>query len=438
MEKKSILLITRYFPPLDATGTSRMYSWAKYLYNSGYSVSILTTSKKGQVVIPYSVDTSKFEVYEINYLDPIVLLGIDKKNIIIQKNAIQSNNYKKKLFSWMTKIYREKMNERMPGRTDPWILPAIMELKRQFRKGIKYDYILSSYGPPSAHIVGFAAKKIFGGVWIADYRDLWIENHVYKGLFPFTILERGIEKIVISNADAISIVSDNWANILKKKFPTIPIGVIENGYDEDEIAESIGNYFSTMEAKYRIVYMGSIYKGIRDPSPLLIAVTQLIDEGKINKNALEILFWGSSIGDLEEIISKHDKYNIAHYCGLVSKKESLNIQKSANALLFLERPNQKFNEAFPAKIYEYMAFDKPIIAIGIPQHGSVGCLIEASGSGIVCERDIEKIKRTIMDLTSGKYKVKKTWELIEQFSRKATVNRLISLFNKEVQSGVMY
>ena len=431
-----ILLVTRYFPPLDSIATSRLYSWAKYLSRSGFDVSILTTSKKGQVVKPFVADTSSFRVYEVDYFDPITFSGIDKKDTLKKlTGGKDKQNLKKWFLAKLARIYREKLNERLPGRTDPWIIPAIKELKKQKREDKSYDYILSSYGPPSSHIVGCFAKKIFNARWTADYRDLWLENHIYTGLWPFTWFEKWIEKKIISHADAITSVSKHLMSVLQKKFSHIPVSVIENGFDSEEIEKSQDSYFFNDEKKFRIVYTGSIYSGKQDPAPLFKAVRELIHAEKLDASKFEILFWGTMQGDID-LLEKYGLSSMVRYYKAVSKKDALDIQKSADALLFISWIDPLIKGIPTAKIFEYLAIDKPILGLGITADSYVGRLIEVSGSGIACGNSVETIKHAILQMLNNSLALQKNWEIINKFTRKAEVDRLIKCIEGGVITGV--
>ena len=216
---RRILLVTRYFPPLDSVATMRMHAWAKYLDARGWDVSVLTTSKRGQVVTPLNRDLSRFSVTEVPYFDPLALAGVDKSAFVSQQTR-PDRGIGRKLQVRLSQFYRQRMNERMPGRTDPWIIPAIGELRRQSRAGKTYQYVISSYGPPSALVVGHAAAKLFGATWVADYRDLWLENHAYAGLWPFTLVERLIEtRTVQRRADLITTVSRRPGHRAEEEIP---------------------------------------------------------------------------------------------------------------------------------------------------------------------------------------------------------------------------
>lgn len=432
MTSKSILFITRYFPPLDCIASQRMYCWAKYLERQGYRISILTTSKEGQVIIPLSLDTSKFEVCELRYFDPIVFTGIDKRSIPPEgaPSHYSVRGIRDRLKQRCARFYRERMNERMPGRTDLWIAPAIKELRRRKRAGISYDFVVSSYGPYPPHIVGYYAKKLFGATWLADYRDLWVESHVFTGLWPFTILERAIESALVKHADVISTVSDPLKDVLQRKFPLIPVRTIENGFDPEATPRDVVPYFDKTQNKFRIVYTGSLYRSLRDPRPLFVAIQQLLDQRKVARDNFEVLFYGNVVGDLLELIREFGLEGMVRHCGTVSSRDALAIQRSANALLFLEAANPAIGGILTGKLFEYLYVDTPIIGVGIGSKSTAGQLIAQTGAGVVCGEDVALIKQTLEELLEGRHQAKRRYDLIMNYSRERQAERVAQLLEE--------
>jgi len=151
--------------------------------------------------------------------------------------------------------------------------------------------------------VGYYAKKIFQKPWLADYRDLWIENHTFSGLWPFTVFEKFLEKKIIRSADQLTTVSHPLAEILSHKFPEIPVDVIENGFDPESMDEVPEDYFVGQPKKIRMVYTGSIYPAKRDPSPLFQAIRELSEDKKITPQQFEVLFYGSYASEVENLIN---------------------------------------------------------------------------------------------------------------------------------------
>jgi hypothetical protein len=136
----------------------------------------------------------------------------------------------------------------MPDDNDTWIWPAVIE-GRKLLNSSKFDWIFSSYGPPVSHIAAGILSKRYKIKWIADYRDLWLEGHVYPGIWPFIALEKRLENKYVGNyADILTTVSLPLAKILENKF-SAPVHVIHNGYDEEDYFTTPPPYFKEVKKK---------------------------------------------------------------------------------------------------------------------------------------------------------------------------------------------
>ena len=70
-----------------------------------------------------------------------------------------------------------------------------------------------------------------------------------------------------------------------------------------------------------------------------------------------------------------------------------------------------------------MVSGKPILSLGSQKNSAIGQLIEETGIGVVCEQDIEKIKKCLQGLISGN----EMNEFCPNFEK-------IKLYNRGVQS----
>ena len=417
-----VLLVTRYFPPLDSVATFRMYSWAKYLHALGWSVSVLTTSKKRQVVTPLTFDVSRFEVMAVDYFDPLAAFGLDKAAHLSRE--VNGQGGRAGIRGLAARMYRDRFNERMPGRTDAWILPALREVARRQEQGVSYDYVISSYGPPSAHVVGHRAARVFGAKWIADYRDLWLENHIYRGIWPFTLFERILERRLVSQADLITTVSEGLSCVLRAKFPQVPNVVVLNGFEPELMDAASSGYFDKEQRKFRIVYTGTVYRVRQDPSPLFEAIRRLIDRGTFLASDLEVLFYGNSPGDVPQLAEAHGLHNVVKYLGPVPQSEAHSIQKSADLLLFLEAGRSKVEGVLTGKLFEYLYVDVPLIAVGVHHESAPGRFIREASAGVVCGDDVSKIEQVLTEFMLGGKTVTRNRAYISAFSRQQQVKNL--------------
>jgi hypothetical protein len=53
--------------------------------------------------------------------------------------------------------------------------------------------------------------------WVADFRDLWTDNHAHCGLLPFVVREKQLERACLREADMIVTATDGLANSLRRK-----------------------------------------------------------------------------------------------------------------------------------------------------------------------------------------------------------------------------
>lgn len=450
MKPKRILIISAYFPPLPSVASLRVYSFAKYWARMGNEVTVLTTKKIDRGNLNLDLPKDNFDVIEVPYFNIIYETGkILKKllkdtdngsthrNIIVDKNN-KSKNSSTPFLKVSNLSYKLRnllglfITDRIPDVHDAWIYPAIKK-----GEGIlnfnKYDWIFSSYAPPASHMVAGILSRKYGCRWVADYRDLWIENHVWVGKWPFAILERHLERKYVGNyADIITTVSRPLAKTLQEKFK-VPVCVIENGYDEDDYKQRFNAYFK--DRKKKIVYTGAIYPQKQDPSPLFAAISAMAQRDKDMKSKmdanLEVLFYGGHNDWLNGLIEKYKVQPWVKYMGMVNRYDVLCIQKQADILLSLEWEDGSVDGIMTAKLFEYLAMRKPILGVGVSAKTSPGALMEDAGVGIAAGNDVDKIISIIQQLlvTDKPFDIHPQEEVINRYTRRKQAERLLKLMD---------
>ena len=77
------------------------------------------------------------------------------------------------------------------------------------------DAIISSSPPVTSHLIANKLKGKFGIPWIADFPDLWSQNHNYGYGRLRRILDRNLERRTLSKTDALVTISEPWAEKLR-------------------------------------------------------------------------------------------------------------------------------------------------------------------------------------------------------------------------------
>lgn len=105
------------------------------------------------------------------------------------------------------------------------------------------------------------------------------------------------------------------------------------------------------QPSYKIVYTGTLYRGIRNPRPAMELLSQILDKYSVH-------FYGHSDCDviLEEYSVKYPGHVTRH--GLVTHQEAVNAIAEADILLSIGNAH---TQMAPSKIFEQMSSGKPII-----------------------------------------------------------------------------
>ena len=428
---KKILFIAATFYPLNKVSVLRMGQWVKYLARKDYEVKVLTT-KKYSFMGPLNLNIklpNNVKIVEVEFL-PFFL---KKKVITKQLNNAHINYSSVNNLKLLVRKIRNYVGNFF-DLYDFWITPAYKEGLKLCEKE-NFDFIISSFSPPASHIIAHKLKKKYPKLkWIADFRDLWAYNHLIHAKGFLGILEKYKEKMTISNADAIITVSNPLSEIMQNVYPDKKIYTIENGFDPEEFPNWKENITIKPKIKDKLVisYLGTIYPKKRDPSILFEAVNELIERKQIDKNQIEINFYGDN-KQLEDLIiqKNYNKYKIININGFVSRNESLKIQKRSDLLLFLEWNDPSAKGVLTGKLFEYLVSGTPILSVGITNQNAAGEIIEKTSTG--------KLFMSKKDIKEELIKIFKTKQIdfykpnikeIEKFSREKQVEKLINILNE--------
>jgi hypothetical protein len=423
-EKFNILIISHYFPPLNSIASNRPYSWAKYWYELGHDVIVLTTKK--DIYDDRLEVNCDFEVKEIDYFGS-KLISEKKANSENVNNIKLKNGFKSSLLNKITSLvyfFRKRFGilaaERIPESIYFWTSRAVDEAIK-INKEKKIDFVISTYASPSAHIIAYKIKKIIPTIkWVSDYRDSWtISNYSQPGFPIFRIYEKYIEKKIISFADLITTVSPSLVKEFEDRFPKKIVKLIENGFfPEEKYIKKI-----TMEDEINIVYTGSFggYRSVKFIDDFLKRLE--IDDAKLyNKVHFYILGNGNEYFHNKKI----------SFLGKVSHDVSLSYQNSADILFLIESDKEIAKGTLTGKFFEYLKTGKYIIAFGPKEHFDISKYLEDSKSGCVSKIDYISVYKAIYNFNNSK---KIELSSIDKFNRKSLSIKLLKHMKKIINTN---
>jgi len=425
---KKVLIITYYWPPSGGAGVQRWLKFAKYLPELGWQPIILTVDPKyasypqrdeslskevGSDCLVYT--TKSFELYNL------YKLVSGKKEVPYGGFA---NESKEGLLLKFSKFLRG--NFLLPDPRKGWnkyALKKAAELIREF----KIETVVTTSPPHSTQLIGFKLKQKFNIRWIADLRDPWTDIYYYTQ-FKHTALalriDKNYEQKVVEKADVLITVSEDVKRIFADK-SNLPIAakttVIPNGFDEEDF--SISNI--PTEIKRIITYTGTISEAY-DVDSFLEAINSLDDH---LKSQLLIRFVGKVPPSVE------NKFRLTgleiELVGYVDHIKSIEYLFRSD-LLLLVIPKVKNNQGIlTGKFFEYLASQKPILAIG-PTDGDLARIIEETKCGKLFDYSDSK---GILQFIQEKLVLPKTTIITDQanqYSRKELTRKIAQLFESKI------
>ena len=405
-----ILLVTYYFPPLNAVASLRTYAFAKYLQCLGNEVTVLTAAKaRSPRDLDFPLAADGFRLVEAGGAQPASSEGAAKAASLSRQVKLR-------------KLLSERVVGNLISSPDSWLSEGLREASRLVASET-FDVVLSSAGPISSHLVAARVKALAPGTaWVADYRDLWSGNYcVPQPLFPLNHLQALMERFVNRRADLLVTVSEPLRRILAERYGK-PAVVVENGFFPEDLAPPAGVEVN-FPKRLTFASTGSIYPTKRDPLPFLAALKELIDEGVISRHDVEVRFYGENTYRLEERVRECGIADVVLLLPSVSRNESLAIQRASSGLIFLEADDPFSRGYLTGKLFEYLVAGPPIIAVGISHEHEAAKVISRTNTGFVCGNDVALLKEAIAGIARGERPVADRGE-VECFRRDRLVEKL--------------
>ncbi len=394
-----ILIIAYFFPPTNTIGALRPYGWAKYWAEAGHDVAVLTTSPIPHLLTNPTNNIEKFSTLSVPHNDLLTRV-----------------KYKLKQFLGKKKYP-------IPSLTDLWWLKAYNQVKHN-----NYDLIVSTYGPYINHLIAYLIKQTHkNSKWVLDYRDPWVNNN-YLHVNKFTsYFYKTLEKQFTKRGTIITSVSNQITEELKNRNNLKNVYTLYNGYDKSEIT-NLPKYKYWNDNKIRLLYTGTIYKNMRDPTPLFLAMQRIYNSNKEIEKFLEVLFVGYETDFIRLLLKNFtDIEKVIKIIPPVSREKCLHMQRDAHSLIFLE--NEANVATVTGKLFEYLISGTMILGIGISDQTTPGEIIKNANAGINFGINHKAIQDYLETLIENKNKpiANINYEYLEQFDKKNLSMKLLQL-----------
>jgi glycosyltransferase involved in cell wall biosynthesis len=375
-----VLLVSMYFPPAGGGGVQRPLKFATHLPALGIETHVLAPDDPKWVHRDDDlVPPTQAWVHRVRYLGPKGRLPAEELHGL---TGIERAGRKAAL------AFRRTL---APDENVTWNVTAIPAAIRIVRRE-KIDVVITTSPPTSVHLIGAAVRRATGARWIADLRDSIVANpHRRTESALVRAKERtgeSVARLVARKADAVVAVSDPIADEMRS-LGAERVETISNGCDFEDFAGL--EYHRS--PRLRITHTGSFF-GRRSPRPILEA---LAGSG-VDAVLRFVGDFRAADREWAEQLDLGDRLELIPY---LPRREVLAVQKDSEALLLLiPESGGRGRAVISAKVFEYLAAERPILA-AVPPDGAAAALIEETGAGtVVAPDDADGLRRAIEELAA--------------------------------------
>lgn len=371
---KRVLMIAYHFPPLaGSSGIQRTLRFVQHLPKFGWEPIVLSADPRA---------------YERTSDD--LLADVPKNTVVHRAFALDTARHLSIAGRYVGAMAR-------PDRWVSWKYAAVcdgMRLIREFRP----QAIWSTYPIATAHMIGAELQRRSGLPWIADFRDPMAQEGYPAD--PLTWKSyKAIEANAVHKASLSTFTTPGAARIYRERYPAKEkqVIVLENGYDEETFANaaSSGQARNSLNpGAITLLHSGIVYPAERDPTQFFEALGQLKAKGELASGSLVVRFRASvHDGLLKSLAARFDIAEFIDCQPPVSYREALAEMLAADGLLVMQAAG--CNEQIPAKIYEYLRANRPILSLTDPQGDTATTLRQAGASDIARIDSVEEICRVL-------------------------------------------
>jgi glycosyltransferase involved in cell wall biosynthesis len=253
--------------------------------------------------------------------------------------------------------------------------------------------IFTTAPPFSTHLIGNRVARSRHLAWVAEYRDNWTANPLYRRAAPAQWLNRRLEQRCLAAAGAVVVVSDAAAAELREAFPGIAsrVHVARNGFDPDDLPEP-----APRPALFEIAYAGSLDER-RDPRPFLAALAGLTAASPQLREASRLRLIGRVSNWVVEAAAAAIGAERVTFDGLLPHRETLARASRAAVLLGITTRAEAGGAGFTSKLFEYLGLRRPVLMLA--PAGPARDLVQRSGGGLVADpEDVPAISAALMQL----------------------------------------
>lgn len=393
---KRVLIIAYYWPPNAGVGVYRWLKFVKYLPQFGWQPVVYTPANPELQAldealmkdVPPEVEVIKGPITEPYawYKRFTGRKADERLQTAFLKEDGSGSTWKENIANWL------RSNFFIPDARIWWVKPSVKRLQLYLEQH-PVDVIVTTGSPHSLHMIGRALKQRTGIPWVADFRDPWTNIDYYDQL-KFTrwadAKQRRLEREVLTEADRVITVSWRWAEDLES-LGAKHVEVITNGYDPEDLPRPP----EPVDECWSLVHVGSI-TATRDVPELWKALAERVRDDAEFRARFVLRFVGGVDHGVIRSLESAGLMGHVERIGQVSHTAAIRHMQRARVLLLPVNDTPNVMGFLPAKVFEYLGVQRPILAVA-PLGADIGKVLEGAHT-LVQRNDPEMLRKAVHSL----------------------------------------
>ncbi|MGE0864402.1 MAG: glycosyltransferase [Vicinamibacterales bacterium] len=417
---KRVLFLAYLFPPIANSGTQRPLKFVKYLAQYGWQPTVVTAAHADG----HRVDEGMLA--DIPAGVRVVRVPMLNEQV---GSAIRKWSGGTRLGGRLAESVCWRMRDRCRN-PDLYALwrPAARRAARRLMRDEPHDAIYATGFPWTTLLTGVDLSKASGLPLVADFRDPWAGEDLFRSERPPSEEERPLERQVVEHAASVVTVAPTMTRRMVAAYPDLDAGkfvTIFNGFDPADLGTPAPRTHST----FRIVFAG-VWKEGYNPSPLYDVIEWLKRSNPAALAGVEVIAAGFEPGEA----ARRGLTGCISEVGVLSHQEAVSLMHSADILFLTNGDGARQQLGLPGKMYEYLATGRPVLALTHPD-GDAGRIIRQVGGGIAVSQEdpgqlLEVIRTACLNRALPTPPLDRA--ALAMFERPNLARRLASLFDEVV------
>lgn len=263
------------------------------------------------------------------------------------------------------------------------------------------DLIYSTFSPASNHWLGLELKRRTGLPWVADFRDLWTDDCRYREPSPSRrAAHRRLEQDILESADVVIGVTPWQTKILsdhvstsREKFLTIT-----NGFDPEDFTAYEPPHAPRRD-EFTLAYVGRFDLSQTSEEWFSALHSFVIGLGEESRRFVFRVVGNVNRTAQAKLLATGARCEFVDY---VPHREAIQAMRDADGLLLSAPTGPNGDSVIRAKVFEYLASRRPILAVGA-KGGECERIVKSCEAGVCATFDVRSIQQGL----------KKLWEAWE-------------------------